>query len=83
MLVVFEASWYALTHHDPNICLLISSFKESLLLEPMYDCPGSSVRYVLIDQAVVLGEKPAHYWSRSEGASFYGMFAAEEEEWEM
>jgi hypothetical protein len=62
--------------------ILIFLFQESLLLEPMYDSPGSSVRYVLIDRSVVLGERPAHYWSRSEGASFYGMLAAEEELWE-
>ncbi|KAG8858763.1 hypothetical protein FRB96_004900 [Tulasnella sp. 330] len=52
---------------------------ESLLLEPMYECPGSSVRYVLVDRSVVLGECPAHYWSRSEGAAFYSTLAAEEE----
>jgi len=52
---------------------------ESLLLDPMYECPGSSVRYVLIDRSVVLGQRPAHYWSRSEGAAFYSMLAEEEE----
>jgi len=45
----------------------------------MYECPGSIVRYVLVDRSVVLGERPAHYWSRSEGAAFYSMLAAEEE----
>ncbi|KAG9033347.1 hypothetical protein FRB95_014889 [Tulasnella sp. JGI-2019a] len=54
---------------------------ESLLLEPMYECPGSSVRYVLVDRSVVLGERPAHYWSRSEGAAFYSMLAAEESQY--
>ncbi|KAG8989383.1 hypothetical protein FRB90_002281, partial [Tulasnella sp. 427] len=51
---------------------------EALLLDPMYECPGSSVRYVLIDEGVVKGERAAHYWSRSEGAAFYSMLAAEE-----
>lgn len=40
---------------------------------------SKSVRYVLVDRSVVLGERPAHYWSRSEGAAFYSMLAAEEE----
>ncbi|KAG9047953.1 hypothetical protein FS837_001137 [Tulasnella sp. UAMH 9824] len=56
----------------------LRSVMEALLLDPMYECPGSSVRYVLIDEAVVKGERPAHYWSRSEGAAFYSMLAAEE-----
>jgi len=50
-------------------------------LEPMYECPGSSVRYVLIDRSAVLGERAAHYWSRSEGAAFYSMLAEEEEKY--
>jgi len=57
----------------------LRSVMESLLLDPMYECPGSSVRYVLIDESVVRGENRAHYWSRSEGAAFYSMLAAEEE----
>ncbi|KAI6004070.1 P-loop containing nucleoside triphosphate hydrolase protein [Pisolithus albus] len=51
---------------------------ESLLLEPMYEAPGSSVRYVLIDEDVVLEKKPAVYWSRSEGASFRAAWMNEE-----
>jgi len=57
----------------------LRSVMENLLLDPMYECPGSSVRYVLIDESVVRGENRAHYWSRSEGAAFYSMLAAEEE----
>ncbi|KAG8900308.1 hypothetical protein FRB99_006128 [Tulasnella sp. 403] len=56
----------------------LRSIMENLLLEPMYESPGSSVRYVLIDEAVARGERPAHYWSRSEGAAFYAMIAEEE-----
>jgi len=52
---------------------------ENLLLDAMYECPGTSVRYVLVDRSVVLGERQAHYWSRSEGAVFYSMLAEEEE----
>ena len=36
------------------------------------------MRYVLIDESVILGQSRAHYWSRSEGAAFYSMLAAEE-----
>jgi len=52
---------------------------ETVLLDPMYECPGSGVRYVLIDESVIRGQNRAHYWSRSEGAAFYSMLAAEEE----
>jgi len=51
---------------------------ESLLLDPMYDVPGSSVRYVLIDASVARGERPALYWSRGQGGLFYSAIAAEE-----
>lgn len=49
------------------------------LSESLIRLPRKSVRYVLIDEAVVKGEGRAHYWSRSEGATFYSMLAAEEE----
>ncbi|KAF9512550.1 hypothetical protein BS47DRAFT_1394146 [Hydnum rufescens UP504] len=52
---------------------------EGLLLESMYDVPGSSVRYVLVDLAVVQARRPASYWSRGEQHAFYGALAAEEE----
>lgn len=51
---------------------------ESLLLESMYDVPGSSVRYVLVDLSVVLGQRPAQYWARGEGGAFYSALSAEE-----
>jgi len=44
---------------------------ETLLLEPMYEVPGSNIRHVLIDKTVVRGEKPALYWSKGEGATFW------------
>ncbi|KDQ21607.1 hypothetical protein BOTBODRAFT_208361 [Botryobasidium botryosum FD-172 SS1] len=52
---------------------------ESLLLDPMYDVPGSSVRYVLIDASAARGERPALYWSRGQRSQFYSAIAAEEE----
>ncbi|KAI6097437.1 P-loop containing nucleoside triphosphate hydrolase protein [Pisolithus croceorrhizus] len=53
---------------------------ERLLLEPMYEAPGlcQSVRYVLIDEDVVLEKKPAVYWSRSEGTAFRAAWMNEE-----
>ncbi|KAI6117624.1 P-loop containing nucleoside triphosphate hydrolase protein [Pisolithus croceorrhizus] len=48
---------------------------EKLLLEPMYEAP---VRYVLIDEDVVLEKKPAVYWSRSEGTAFRAAWMNEE-----
>ncbi|KAF8315875.1 P-loop containing nucleoside triphosphate hydrolase protein [Clavulina sp. PMI_390] len=53
---------------------------EGALLEAMYDVPGSSVRYVLVDHEVVQGLKPAMYFSRGEGGAFYSALAAAEEE---
>ncbi|KAF8450759.1 ClpX ATPase regulatory subunit [Boletus edulis BED1] len=52
---------------------------ELLLLEPMYEVPGSTVRYVLINEEVVLGKKPAMYWSRGEGPAFWAAWTNEEQ----
>jgi len=41
---------------------------ESLLLDPMYDSPGSSIRYILIDREVVLRRKPPIYFARGQDA---------------
>ncbi|QRW11730.1 ATP-dependent Clp protease ATP-binding subunit ClpX [Ceratobasidium sp. AG-Ba] len=51
---------------------------ESVLLDCMYDVPGSGVRYVLVDVATVRGERPAGYWSRGQATQFYSTLAAEE-----
>ncbi|RUS20374.1 P-loop containing nucleoside triphosphate hydrolase protein [Endogone sp. FLAS-F59071] len=39
---------------------------ESLLLDPMYDSPGSSIRYIVIDREVVLRRKPPIYFARGQ-----------------
>lgn len=52
---------------------------ESVLLDAMYDAPGSGVRFVLITKAVVEGEEKAGYWSRGEGAAFWSEWTKEEE----
>ncbi|KAF8594522.1 ClpX, ATPase regulatory subunit [Ceratobasidium sp. AG-I] len=51
---------------------------ESVLLDCMYDVPGSGVRYVLVDLATVKGDRPAGYWSRGQATQFYSALAAEE-----
>lgn len=41
----------------------LKSIMEKILLDPMFDVPGSDVTTVLIDEDVVSGEKPAQYIS--------------------
>jgi ATP-dependent Clp protease ATP-binding subunit ClpX len=52
---------------------------ETVLLDAMYDVPGSGVRYVLVTKAVVEGSEKAGYWSRGEGTAFWSEWAKEEE----
>lgn len=52
---------------------------ETLLLEPMYEVPGSSTRHVLITDEVVRGEGPAIYWPAGGASSFWAAWAEEEE----
>ncbi|KAH7916125.1 P-loop containing nucleoside triphosphate hydrolase protein [Hygrophoropsis aurantiaca] len=51
---------------------------ETLLLEPMYEVPGSNIKYVLINEDVVLGKQSALYWTRGDGAAFWTTWAEEE-----
>jgi len=51
---------------------------ENILLDAMYEVPGSSVRHVLINNSVARGDVPALYWSRGEGAAFWAAWAEEE-----
>ncbi|KAF8351148.1 P-loop containing nucleoside triphosphate hydrolase protein [Amanita rubescens] len=48
---------------------------ESLLLEPMYEAPGSDIKHVLITDQVVRGEAPPGYWRRGEGVAFFEAWA--------
>ncbi|KAI5894209.1 ClpX, ATPase regulatory subunit [Schizophyllum commune H4-8] len=48
---------------------------ESVLLEPMYEVPGSDVAFVLITEGKVKGVEPARYWKRGEGNEFWHEFA--------
>ncbi|EPQ59931.1 hypothetical protein GLOTRDRAFT_125686 [Gloeophyllum trabeum ATCC 11539] len=55
---------------------------ETLLLEPMYEVPGSNIRHVLITDPVVRGETSPLYWRWGEGAEFWSAWAEEETRWE-
>jgi ATP-dependent Clp protease ATP-binding subunit ClpX len=50
---------------------------ESLLLQPMYETPGSSIRHVLINEATVRGGS-ALYWVKGDAAQFWTAWAEEE-----
>lgn len=39
----------------------LKAIMEKLLLDPMFDVPGSDIKAVLVDEDVVRGEKPAEY----------------------
>ncbi|KAK4049831.1 ATP-binding protein [Microbotryomycetes sp. JL201] len=55
---------------------------ENVLLDPMYDVPHSSIKYVLIDKDVVKGSKPALYYSRGQKFVYENDYAAEQEVFE-
>lgn len=52
---------------------------ENLLLDAMYDVPGSGIRHVLVNEKVVKGEIPAMYWSRGDQNAFWRAWTDEEE----
>lgn len=54
---------------------------EMLLGEAMYEVPGSSVRYVLVDARAARREGRVGYWSRGKGGEFMGAWELEEKEW--
>ncbi|GAA5997883.1 hypothetical protein JCM5350_008115 [Sporobolomyces pararoseus] len=53
---------------------------ENVLLDPMFESPQSSIRYVLITKKVVEGKEPAGYFSRAEKWKFDQVFSDEENE---
>ena len=44
-----------------SLSLSLSLFQERLLLEPMFEVPGSNVKTVHIDEDTVLGKQPPRY----------------------
>ncbi|KAL1946747.1 hypothetical protein VTO73DRAFT_14851 [Trametes versicolor] len=53
---------------------------ESLLLDPMYEAPGSWIKHILIREATVLGEAPPDYWGADQGEAEESWKAWDEEE---
>lgn len=51
---------------------------EALLLEPMYEVPGSDVYHVLITDNVVEGTASPRYWSKNQDVAFWEAWALEE-----
>jgi len=51
---------------------------ETLLLEPMYEVPGSDTSYVLITVDVVKGTSPPAYWKKEEAVHFWEKWASYE-----
>nr|OQO29134.1 hypothetical protein B0A51_02718 [Rachicladosporium sp. CCFEE 5018] len=55
---------------------------ERLLAEPMFEAPGSGIRYVVITEAVALKKAGAIYFGRGQQSEVLRVVAEEEEEWE-
>ncbi|EEB97495.1 hypothetical protein MPER_03174, partial [Moniliophthora perniciosa FA553] len=51
---------------------------EKILLEPMYEVPGSDIRHVLITEEVVRGQGPPGYWPKGSAAAWWEAWAKEE-----
>ncbi|OJJ39867.1 hypothetical protein ASPWEDRAFT_49726 [Aspergillus wentii DTO 134E9] len=55
---------------------------ETILSDAMFEAPGSSVKFVLVTEAVADRKEKPIYLSRGQGGRFHSMIAAEESEWE-
>ncbi|KAK2796388.1 hypothetical protein FQN50_009578 [Emmonsiellopsis sp. PD_5] len=55
---------------------------EMILGDAMFEAPGSSVKFVLVTEAVAARKDKAVYLARGQGGKFHAMIAAEESEWE-
>ncbi|KAL1952460.1 hypothetical protein VTO42DRAFT_5299 [Malbranchea cinnamomea] len=55
---------------------------EAILSDAMFEAPGSSVKFVLVTEAVAARKEKAVYFSRGQGGKFHATIAAEESEWE-
>lgn len=62
----------------------LKGIMETLLLNPMYEVPGSDIQAVLITEKVVKGEAPPLYWHKNDGSLvfFWKNWAAEETEYD-
>jgi ATP-dependent Clp protease ATP-binding subunit ClpX len=55
---------------------------ETILGDAMFEAPGSSVKFVLVTEAVSERKEKAVYLARGQGGKFHALIAAEESEWE-
>ncbi|EZF34201.1 ATP-dependent clpX-like chaperone [Trichophyton mentagrophytes] len=55
---------------------------ESILADAMFEAPGSSVKFVLVTEAVAARKEKAVYLSRGQSGKFHALISAEEGEWE-
>ena len=55
---------------------------ETILGDAMFEAPGSSVKFVLVTEAVAARNEGAVYFSRGQGGKFHATIASEEGEWE-
>ncbi|KAF4766617.1 hypothetical protein HAV15_011057 [Penicillium sp. str.  len=55
---------------------------ETILSDAMFEAPGSSVKFVLVTQAVAERKEQPIYLARGQGGRFHAMISAEESQWE-
>ncbi|KAJ5925627.1 hypothetical protein N7454_008266 [Penicillium verhagenii] len=55
---------------------------ETILSDAMFEGPGSSVKFVLVTEAVANREKKPEYLARGQGGRFHALISAEESKWE-
>ncbi|KAI9671206.1 MAG: hypothetical protein M1817_003713 [Caeruleum heppii] len=55
---------------------------ERLLGDAMFEAPGSSIKYILVTEAVAQKKQAPVYLPRGQQSTFHSLIAAEEEEWE-
>lgn len=55
---------------------------ETILSDAMFEAPGSSVKFVLVTEAVAERKEKPIYLARGQGGRFHAMIAAEESQWE-
>ncbi|EAW08491.1 putative ATP-dependent Clp protease [Aspergillus clavatus NRRL 1] len=55
---------------------------ETILSDAMFETPGSSVKFVLVTEAVAAREEKPIYLARGQGGRFHSLIAAEESKWE-
>ena len=55
---------------------------ETILSDAMFEAPGSSVKFVLVTEAVADRKEQPIYLARGQGGRFHAMISAEESQWE-